>query len=59
MKLTNSQVKTIDFYKNKSDIFYNILSINQGNDKVVTIETDKFIYYIGRLGGLSSELKTN
>lgn len=54
---TNSQKKTILFYFNKTDKFNNIINMTQSTNCVITVETEKHLYKIGRLGGLTSKPK--
>ena len=57
--MTKSQKDLYNFYKDRTDKFDNILNVSKSDQGIVIIETNEFIYYIGKLGGLSSELKTN
>ena len=54
---TNSQKKTIIFYMNKTDKFNNVLNMTQSTNCVITVETEKHLYKIGRLGGLTVKNK--
>lgn len=54
---TNSQKKTILFYFNKTEKFNNILNMTQSTNCVITVETEKYLYKIGRLGGVTTKVK--
>jgi len=56
--MTKSQRDLYNFYKDRTDKFDNILNVSKSDEGIVRIETNEFIYYIGKLGGLSSQLKT-
>jgi hypothetical protein len=57
IRYTKSQKQTIDFYKEKTNRFNEILSIDQNKDGVIFIETKGCFYCIGKLGGVTLNKK--